>query len=244
MPARHGEVDAAARPVRGGAPARTGSRAQGRQEVLQFPFAARRPNGTAVLRPTLQMGPDHRVHAIWAPTRALPRSGGSADDVPAEATDDPTPPWGPGGRTDYGPAGGHAGSDFPQRRWHGPDHWRNNWQDEPVEDGEPPAGTARRDVHRTHDPVPDSGEVAGIRQDDRPTAAAPPTDENWPGHGQTQDESYGDRAYRSQTQWDEGSPDRDSGDDAWRDDDATRAPAPAGSARGVPRQRRDASLLG
>ena len=183
------------------------------------------PDGTAVLRPTLQMGPDHRVHAIWAPTRALPRSGGSADDVPAEATDDPTPPRAPGGRTDYGPAGGHAGSDFPQRRWHGPDHWRNNWQDEPVEDGEPPAGTARRDVRRTHDPVPDSGEVAGIRQDDRPTAAAPPTDENWPGHDQTQDESYGDRAYRSQTQWDEGSPDRDSGDDAWRDDEATRAPA-------------------
>jgi hypothetical protein len=100
------------------------------------------PDGTAVLRPTVQMEPDHRIQAIWHPARALPGSVASDDDVPTDAMDD-------------GTAGGQADSYPPERRWYGADRWRNHWQDEPIEDV----------VHRVHDPVPDPGEPDTIQED-------------------------------------------------------------------------------
>ena len=163
------------------------------------------PGGTAVL-PVLQLEPDHRVQAIWAPTRALPGSVVSDDDMPTETVDDPPPPWDPGGPGDYG----QAGSDRPEQRWHGADRWRNNWQDdETVEDSEPPADTAYRSGYETHDPVPDPGEL-GIRVDDE-HAARPQR----PGADRYAGDDWRD-------------------DDTWRDDEASRrpggqAPAPAAS---------------
>jgi hypothetical protein len=136
------------------------------------------PGGTAVLRPALQLEPDHSIQAIWHPARALPGPVAADEDEPTEAMDDGAPPWQPGGRADHGPAGGQADSYRPGRRWHGADRWRNHWQDETVEDDGPLAGAARRGVHRMHDPGPDPGET-GTSQDDGHAAAELRTDEDW-----------------------------------------------------------------
>jgi hypothetical protein len=89
------------------------------------------PDGTALMRPTLQMEPDHRIQAIWTPARALP--GPAAPDADAQ-TDDPPPPPAPG-------------SNRPEQRWYGANRWRNHWQSQPVEDSEPPTWTSRTDEY-------------------------------------------------------------------------------------------------
>jgi hypothetical protein len=129
------------------------------------------PGGSAVLRPMLQMGPDRRVQAIWTPTRALPGSVVSDDDMPTEVTDDPTPPPESGG----GPGYRQAGSDR-HDRYYGADRWRNHWHDQTVEEDEPPAAASHRGAHRMRGPVPDSGE-AGTGFDDEHAAGGARTGE-------------------------------------------------------------------
>ena len=135
------------------------------------------PNGTAVLRPVLRMEPDHRVDAIWNPTRALPGSVVAEDDQVADATMTEDRPGRRGlalgvrrGRADYGPASGQAGSDRPEQRWYGADSWRNHWQDQPAEDDEPPAGSDPSGTHtagRKPPPIPVPRTPGGTT--DRPT---------------------------------------------------------------------------
>ena len=95
------------------------------------------PDGTALLRPTLQMEPDHRIQAIWTPARALPGPAAPDGDVQTEAADNPAPPPAPGaGGTygTYGPGGGQASSGRHEQRWHGANRWRNHWQSQPGEE--------------------------------------------------------------------------------------------------------------
>jgi hypothetical protein len=101
------------------------------------------PDGTAVMRPTLHMEPDHRIQAIWTPSRALP--GPDRDDgAPTEATDYPEPPPAPGAGPVYGPAGGQGGTGRREQHWHGANRWRNHWQSQPAEYNEPPTAAAPR----------------------------------------------------------------------------------------------------
>jgi hypothetical protein len=151
------------------------------------------PRGTAVLGPTLAMEPDHRIQAIWTPVRALPGSVVSDDDVPTDAMDDPAPPVppaAPGEGVDYGPAGGQSR----EQRWYGANRWRNHWPDQPFDDGEPPAAAASADPFG----MPGPGDMQ-TRPEDRPAAAAPRADDDWPDDGLVQDEPLGDRAYQGQT---------------------------------------------
>jgi hypothetical protein len=133
------------------------------------------PGGTAVLRPTLAMEPDQRIQAIWAPRRALPGSVVSDDDLPTDAADNPAPPASPpppapGEGGQYGPAGGQAR----EQRWYGANRWRNHWQDQPFDDGEPPAAPPADDAW------PDDGLVQDESFGDR-AYQAQTREEAWPG---------------------------------------------------------------
>lgn len=144
------------------------------------------PDGTALLRPTLQMEPDHRVQAIWTPARALPGPAGPDDGMPTEATDHPTPPPTPGNPPPspapgeggaygaYRSAGSQASGTRPEQRWYGANRWRNHWQSQPAEDTEPPAGASRADVY-----PPGPGDLT-IRPDAGPAATAPRASDDWP----------------------------------------------------------------
>ncbi len=135
------------------------------------------PDGTALLRPTLQMEPDHRIQAIWTPARALPGPAVPDGDTRTEATDNPMPPP---------PA---PGSTRPEQRWYGANRWRNHWQSQPAGDAEPPTWTSRTDEY-----LPGPGDP-GIRPSG-PAAAAPRASDDWPDDGRdTQPASWhGDRA--------------------------------------------------
>jgi len=145
------------------------------------------PGGTAVLRPTLQMEPDHRIQAIWTPARALPGSVVTDDDMPTDATDNPAPPSAPSeGGAEYGPGGSQAR----EHRWYGANRWRNHWQDQPFDDGEPPAAAAREDSFGMPGPGdPQTRPQAG------PATAVPRAGGDWPGDGFVQNE----QAYQGQT---------------------------------------------
>jgi hypothetical protein len=120
------------------------------------------PDGTALLRPTLQMEPDHRIQAIWTPARALPGPD-PGGDAPTEATDNPTPPPAPGEGGAHRAYGSQPGSGGREQRWHGANRWRNHWQPQPGEDTEPPTEMSRADVY-----MPGPGDLG----DDRDTQPA------------------------------------------------------------------------
>jgi hypothetical protein len=195
-----------------------------RKDVKKFYSVRSRlvgPAGTAVLRPTLAMEPDHRIQAIWTP-RALPGSVVTGDDTPTDAMDnDPTPPPVPGGGSQYGPAGSQAR----EHHWYGANRWRNHWQDQPFDDGGPPVAASAVDSLG----MPDPGDMQ-TRPEAGPAAATPPANDEWPDDDLVQDESFGDRAYQSQTR-----------EEAWPDDQAgrdtggrTRAPVVAPGSGGTP----------
>ena len=118
------------------------------------------PDGTALMRPTLQMEPDHRIQAIWTPARALP--GPAAPDGDARTDDPPLPPA--------------PGSTRPEQRWYGANRWRNHWQSPPIEDAGPPTGASRTDEY-----MPGPGDP-GIRPGG-PAVAAPRAQrasDDWP----------------------------------------------------------------
>jgi len=143
------------------------------------------PDGTALMRPTLQMEPDHRIQAIWTPARALPGPDPNGD-APTEATDNPVPPPAPGNLPPspapgeggaygaYWPGGGQASSGRHEQRWHGANRWRNHWQSQPGEDAEPPTWTSRTDEY-----LPGPGDP-GIRPGGGPAAAPPRASDDWP----------------------------------------------------------------
>ncbi len=208
------------------------------------------PSGTAFLWPMLAAEPDHRITAIWTPPRALPGSVVSADDQPTEEIDDDQgSSWMPGGPAGYGPARGQADRDGPEQSWYGPDRWRNHWYDQPAEDDEPTAQVNRGDGHDMADSGPGPGDLK-TRTDYGQAVAAPPADDDWPGHGEAQEESYPGGAYwgethqdeddrgaaydsdgyRVQSLGDEGSPARGATDAARRDDWDDRAPGGRASA--------------
>src|SRR6202034_4739297 len=118
------------------------------------------PDGTALMRPTLQMEPDHHIQAIWTPARALPGPAAPDGDV---RTDDPPLPPAPG-RT------------RPEQRWDGANRWRNHWQSQPIDDTGPPTGASRTDEY-----MPGPGEP-GIRPRGPAAAAprAPQASDDWP----------------------------------------------------------------
>jgi Domain of unknown function (DUF4407) len=120
------------------------------------------PDGTALMRPTLQMEPDHRIQAIWTPARALPAPAAPDGDTRTEATDDPIPPA--------------PGSTRPEQHWYGANRWRNHWQSPPIEDTGPPTGASRTDEY-----MPGPGD-AGIRPGGPAAAAprAPRASDDWP----------------------------------------------------------------
>jgi Domain of unknown function (DUF4407) len=188
------------------------------------------PDGTAVLWPALRVDPGYRVDAIWNSTRALPGSVIQDDEGPAEAENDPGSSWASGGRADYGPASGQAGTNDPGQSWYGAERWRNHWQERPAEDDEPPAGAARHDVYGTVDAVADPG-AAQARRDYGPTDSAPLAD-GWPGHGQ--DGVYDSDGFRVSDNGDEGFRDRGSLADAWYDDEPGRASGGQGPAAALP----------
>ena len=142
------------------------------------------PDGTVLMRPTLQMEPDHRIQAIWTPARALPGPDPNGD-VQTEATDNPAPPPAPGNLPPspapgeggaygaYGSAGSQASGTRPEQRWYGANRWRNHWQSQPAEDAEPPTWTSRTDEY-----LPGPGD-RGIRPGG-PAAAAPRASDDWP----------------------------------------------------------------
>jgi Domain of unknown function (DUF4407) len=118
------------------------------------------PDGTALMRPTLQMEPDHRIQAIWTPARALP--GPAAPDGDARTDDPPLPPA--------------PGSTRPEQRWYGANRWRNHWQPQPIDDTGPPTGASRTDEY-----MPGPGDP-GIRPGGPAVAAprAPRASDDWP----------------------------------------------------------------
>ena len=115
------------------------------------------PDGTALMRPTLQMEPDHRIQAIWTPARALPGPDPNGD----ARTDDPPLPPAPG-------------SSRPEQRWYGANRWRNHWQSQPGDDAEPPTWTSRTDEY-----LPGPGDP-GIGPGGGAVAAAPRASDDWP----------------------------------------------------------------
>jgi hypothetical protein len=137
------------------------------------------PDGTALMRPTLQMEPDHRIQAIWTPARALPGPAAPDGDAQSGTTDNPMPPPTPG-------------STRPEQRWYGANRWRNHWQSQPIEDTEPPTGASRTDEY-----MPGPGDP-GIRPGGPVVAAqrAPRASDDWPDDDRdTQPASWhGDRA--------------------------------------------------
>jgi hypothetical protein len=171
------------------------ARAAERKDVKKFYSLRSRlvgPGGTAVLRPTLAMEPDQRIQAIWSPARALPGSVVADDDLPTDAIDNPAPPAppsAPGQGADYGPAGSQAR----EHRWYGANRWRNHWQDQPLDDGEPPVAT-RADSFG----MPGPGDMQ-TRPEAGPAAAGPRANDDWPDDDLVQDESSGDRAYQGPT---------------------------------------------
>ena len=209
------------------------------------------PTGTAVLWAMPQTEPDHRLEAIWTPPRTLPGSVVSEDEQPTDVDDGSWPSWGPGGRVNYGPAGGQADSDRPERPWSGAKRWLNHWQGHPAEDDEPPAEETRRDAFRTADHEADPGN-AETRRDYEPAVAAPQAGGDWPDHGRgggydsqgyrvlnSEDEDedspgrgdpdrgspgFQDRGFPDRDSLDRRTPSRGSRDDAWYDDETSGTP--------------------
>jgi Domain of unknown function (DUF4407) len=148
------------------------------------------PGGTAMLGPTLAMEPDHRIQAIWSPPRALPGSVVSDDDLPTDAMDNPPPPPPPGGGQ-YGAAGGQAR----EHRWYGANRWRNHWQDQPFDDGEPPVAATSGDAPG----MPGPGDMQTQPQAG-PATAAERADGGWPDDDLVPDEpAYQGRETGGQT---------------------------------------------
>jgi hypothetical protein len=165
-----------------------------RKDVKKFYSVRSRlvgPGGTAVLRPTLAMEPDHRIQAIWSPQRALPGSVVPDDDLPTDAVGNPAPPSAPSeGGAEYGSVGSQAR----EHRWYGANRWRNHWQDLPFDDGEPPGAATGPDTFG----MPGPGDLQ-TRPERRPATAAPRADDDWPDDDLVQDESLGERAHQGQT---------------------------------------------
>lgn len=211
------------------------------------------PNGTAFLRATLRLEPDHRITEIWTPTRALPGPDDIEDDQPTEAVDEGREPlWGPGGRADYRPVHDQDDSDRPEQNWYGPDRWRNHWYTQPGDD-EPRAGEAREDEDEDEATFAVAPGDLVTRADYGPAIAALPAGAGRHRQGRADEEPYADGAhwgeahqddeehgamygsdgYRVQDYRDENSVDRGSRDTTWRDDGddedpAAPAAAPAG----------------
>jgi len=221
-----------------------------------FSFRSRlvRPNGTAFMRPTLLMEPDHRISAIWTPTRALPGAADVEDDQPTEAVDEGREPfWEPRGRSDYQPVPDPDDTDRPGRNWYGPDSWRNHWYDQPADDDEPRPGKASEDADDDPSGSGPAPSDLATRVDYGAAIAAPPAGGGWPGQDQATEEPYvgpaswdevhqdeeehgsmyGSDGYRVLEYRDESPQDQGSRAIAWRDDgndepSGSRAPASAG----------------
>ncbi len=183
---------------------------------------------TATLRPMLRLEPDSRVDAIWNSTRALPGSVVSEDEQPTEGVNDPGSSWdsgeasywAPSGRAGYGLAGNPAGSDRPGQRWYGADRWRNHWQEQSAEDGEPSAGATHQDAYGMADDSDADPGAAETRRDYGPTDPVPRVSGSArPG----QEEVFASDGYRVDDYGDEDFRDQRSRDDAWYDDKAGRA---------------------
>ncbi len=188
-----------------------------------FDFRSRdtKPNGSAVVRPVLRIEPDHRIEAIWNPTRALPDSAVSEDGWSTEAENDPGPRWPPSGGVEGRPTGGQARNARPEQRWYGADRWRNHWQELPDEDDEPPVGAVRQDTYGMADYVaaPDAAETTW---DYAPTDATLQADNGWPDPGQVR--TYDSEGYRLDSYGDADPQGRGLEDEAWYDDRVGQIP--------------------
>jgi hypothetical protein len=141
--------------------------------------------------------------------------------LPTDVMGDPTPPPPPSeGGAEYGPAGSQAR----EHRWYGANRWRNHWQDQTFDDGEPPVAAGREDSFG----MPGPGDLQ-TRPEAGHKAAPPRAGGNWPGDGLVQDQPFGDRAYQGQAgdDW--------PGDGAGRETGAqTRAPVVSPGSGGTP----------
>lgn len=190
------------------------------------------PTGTAVLWPVLQAEPDPRVDAIWT-RRALPGSAGPEDDQPAEADDDAWSSW-ELGRAGYGPDGGQAGGDRPERPWSGAKRWLNHWQGRPDEDDETATEQTRRDMHVTG-PAAGSAASRGVaetRRDHGPADEPRRDGGDWPDG--SQDSEYGSDGFRVLMYRGQDRPGRHSRDQNWYDEETSGMPGDQESAPAVP----------
>ncbi len=203
-----------------------------RRDASKF-FSARSrligPNGTAVLWPVLQAEPDPRLDAIWTPPRALPGSVIPADDQPTEADDGSWSSW-ELGRADYGPGGGQADNDRPERPWSGAKRWLNHWQGRSDEDDEPAAEETRRDVY-VADPAADP-KVAETRRDYGPAGDARRAGDDWPDRGQ--ESEYDSDGFRVLNHPGQDPPDRRSRDHNWYHEETSGMPSDQEPAPAVP----------
>ena len=233
VPAGHGEAVAASRASTRRRSSRRGKASTGTpaSSSVSGRGSSGRP-GRPCCGPCCRLEPDPRLDAIWTP-RALPGSVGSEDDQPAEADDGTWSSW-ELGRADYGPDGGQAGSDHPERPWSGAKRWLNHWQGRLAEDDEPAAKETRHDVHvadPTAGSAADSG-VAETRRDHGPADEPRRADGYWPDRGQ--ESEYGSDGFRVPMYRGQDPSGRHSRDQNWYDEETSGEPSDQGSAPAAP----------